>query len=65
VVDAYFKNEGGQVLRDDWFPIGDVAIIDVDSYMQITKRSKDVIKSCGKWISSIDLKNIVMAHPAL
>ena len=56
VVDAYFRNEGGQVLRDGWFPTGDVATIDADGYMQITDRSKDVIKSGGKWISSIDWK---------
>jgi fatty-acyl-CoA synthase len=65
VVNAYFKNEGGQVLRDGWFPTGDVATIDADGYMQITDRSKDVIKSGGEWISSIDLENIVMAHPAV
>jgi acyl-CoA synthetase (AMP-forming)/AMP-acid ligase II len=49
----------------DWFPTGDVATIDPDGYMQITDRSKDVIKSGGEWISSIDLENIAMAHPAV
>ena len=48
---------------DGWFPTGDVATIDADGYMQITDRSKDVIKSGGEWISSIDLENIAMAHP--
>ena len=48
-----------------WFPTGDVATIDVDGFMQITDRSKDVIKSGGEWISSIDLENIAMAHPAV
>ncbi len=48
-----------------WFPTGDVATIDPDGYMQITDRSKDVIKSGGEWISSIDLENIAMAHPAV
>ena len=48
-----------------WFPTGDVATIDADGYMQITDRSKDVIKSGGEWISSIDLENIAMAHPAV
>ena len=48
-----------------WFPTGDVATIDPDGYMQITDRSKDVIKSGGEWISSIDLENAAMAHPAV
>ena len=50
---------------DGWFPTGDVATIDADGFMQITDRSKDVIKSGGEWISSIDLENIAMAHPAV
>jgi fatty-acyl-CoA synthase len=50
---------------DGWFPTGDVATIDPDGYMQITDRSKDVIKSGGEWISSIDVENIAMAHPAV
>jgi len=62
---GYFKGEGGDVLRDGWFPTGDVATIDADGYMRITDRSKDVIKSGGEWISSIDLENAVMAHPAI
>jgi len=63
VTQTYFKNEGGDPLRDGWFPTGDVATIDADGYMQITDRSKDVIKSGGEWISSIDLENIAVAHP--
>ena len=50
---------------DGWFPTGDIATIDPDGYMQITDRTKDVIKSGGEWISSIDLENIAMAHPAV
>ena len=70
VVREYFRNEGGSPLQLDheaqgWFPTGDVATIDVDGFMQITDRSKDVIKSGGEWIGSIDLENIAMAHPAV
>jgi len=50
---------------DGWFLTGDVATIDIDGFMQITDRSKDVIKSGGEWISSIDVENIAMAHPAV
>ncbi|MSQ21488.1 MAG: long-chain-fatty-acid--CoA ligase [Betaproteobacteria bacterium] len=65
VTSGYFKGEGGDPLVDGWFPTGDVATIDADGFMQITDRSKDVIKSGGEWISSIDLENIAMAHPAI
>ena len=65
IISGYFKNEGGDVLQDGWFPTGDVATIDADGYMQITDRSKDVIKSGGEWIGTIDLENIAMAHPAV
>jgi 3-(methylthio)propionyl---CoA ligase len=70
VVAEYFKGEGGNPLVQGedgagWFPTGDVATIDPDGYMQITDRSKDVIKSGGEWISSIDVENIAVAHPAV
>ena len=65
IISDYFKGEGGPPLVDGWFPTGDVANIDADGYMQITDRSKDVIKSGGEWISSIDVENIAMAHPAV
>ncbi len=70
VMREYFRGEGGDPLMYDadgrgWFPTGDVATIDADGYMQITDRSKDVIKSGGEWISSIDLENLAMAHPAV
>jgi fatty-acyl-CoA synthase len=65
ILAQYFKGEGGNPLRDGWFPTGDVARIDVDGYMIITDRSKDVIKSGGEWIGSIDIENIAMAHPAV
>ena len=70
VVREYFKSEGGDPLIDDddgtrWFPTGDVGTIDPDGYLQITDRSKDVIKSGGEWISSIEIENIAVAHPAV
>ena len=65
ILDTYFKGEGGNPLVDGWFPTGDVATIDADGFMQITDRSKDVIKSGGEWISSIDIENVAMAHPAV
>jgi len=65
ILDQYFRGEGGDPKRNGWFPTGDVANIDADGYMHITDRSKDVIKSGGEWIGSIDLENIAMAHPAV
>jgi len=65
ITSSYLKGEGGNVLRDGWFPTGDVATIDPDGFMQITDRSKDVIKSGGEWISSIDLENTAVAHPGV
>jgi fatty-acyl-CoA synthase len=65
IVSGYFKGEGGDPLIDGWFPTGDVATIDPDGFLQITDRTKDVIKSGGEWISSIDVENIAMAHPAV
>ncbi len=64
VVSGYY-NIDKSPLHDGWFPTGDVATIDADGYMQITDRSKDVIKSGGEWISSIDLENVLMGHPAV
>jgi len=63
VIERYFNNAGGDVLHDGWFPTGDVSTIDPDGYMKITDRSKDVIKSGGEWISSIDIECLAMAHP--
>jgi len=65
VIKGYFKGEGGNPLKDGWFPTGDVVNIDPEGYIQITDRSKDVIKSGGEWISSIELENIAIAHPAI
>jgi 3-(methylthio)propionyl---CoA ligase len=64
VAKAYFKEEGGEILdADGFFDTGDVATIDRYGYMQITDRSKDVIKSGGEWISSIDIENLAVGHP--
>ncbi|KQO37128.1 long-chain fatty acid--CoA ligase [Acidovorax sp. Leaf84] len=66
VASGYYRAEGGSVLdADGWFATGDVATLDADGFVQITDRSKDVIKSGGEWISSIDLENAAMGHPAV
>ena len=64
VVGEYFKGEGGEILdADGFFDTGDVATIDAKGYMQITDRAKDVIKSGGEWISSIEIENLAAGHP--
>jgi fatty-acyl-CoA synthase len=66
VASEYYRGEGGSPRDSDgWFATGDVATIDEDGFLQITDRSKDVIKSGGEWISSIDLENVAVSHPAL
>jgi fatty-acyl-CoA synthase len=66
VARAYFKAEDEDILDEEgFFDTGDVATIDACGYMQITDRAKDVIKSGGEWISSIDLENIAVGHPAV
>jgi fatty-acyl-CoA synthase len=62
IVERYLKGAESSLVNG-WFPTGDVATIDADGFMQITDRAKDVIKSGGEWIGSIDLENIAMAHP--
>ena len=62
---AYFC-DGTEILRPDgWFPTGDVATLDADGYMRIVDRTKDIIKSGGEWISSVDLENLALGHPAV
>jgi acyl-CoA synthetase (AMP-forming)/AMP-acid ligase II len=69
VISRYFRHDESPLVSVDgeggWFPTGDVASIDPDGFMRITDRSKDVIKSGGEWISSIELENIAVAHPAV
>ncbi len=70
IIDAYFKLEDRSLFTTDeqgneWFATGDVATIDEHGYMLVTDRSKDVIKSGGEWISSIELENLAVGHPAV
>ncbi|WP_282608905.1 3-(methylthio)propionyl-CoA ligase [Pelagibius sp. Alg239-R121] len=66
VCKAYFKQDDDNAHREDgWFSTGDVATIDPNGYMQITDRVKDMIKSGGEWISSIDLENAATGHPSV
>jgi fatty-acyl-CoA synthase len=66
IASAYFKGEGGDKLdAEGYFPTGDVGTIDPDGYLQLVDRAKDVIKSGGEWISSIDLENAATGHPAV
>lgn len=68
ILERYYKGDSPLVMDEQgqgWFPTGDVATIDEDGFMQITDRTKDVIKSGGEWISSIDIENIAMGHPAV
>jgi fatty-acyl-CoA synthase len=63
---GYMKGEGGEILdADGFFDTGDVAHIDEHGFMQITDRAKDVIKSGGEWISSIELENVAVGHPEI
>jgi fatty-acyl-CoA synthase len=66
VVSEYYKGEGGRILDDEgFFDTGDIANIDAYGYVQLTDRAKDVIKSGGEWISSIDLENTAVGHPEI
>lgn len=65
IVDTYFKKDDSALTTDGWFDTGDVATIDADGYMIIRDRSKDIIKSGGEWISTVELENIAIGHPAI
>jgi fatty-acyl-CoA synthase len=65
VIQRYFKAEPDAVDGDGWFDTGDVAILHPDGTLQITDRTKDVIKSGGEWISSVELENAAVGHPAV
>jgi fatty-acyl-CoA synthase len=64
VTSGYYHDERGeQSFTDGWFRTGDVATVDSEGYIQIMDRTKDLVKSGGEWISSVDLENAIMAHP--
>tara|TARA_R110002126_G_scaffold93166_2_gene220872 strand:+ start:9635 stop:11278 length:1644 start_codon:yes stop_codon:yes gene_type:complete len=66
IASSYYRGAGAESFTDDgWFRTGDVAYLDGDGFMTITDRSKDVIKTGGEWISSIDLENAAMGHPSV
>ncbi len=66
IASGYFKGEGADAFdADGWFDTGDVATLDAEGFMTIVDRSKDVIKSGGEWISSIDIENLAVGHPAV
>ena len=65
IASGYYKNDDRSAFRGGWFDTGDVSTIDPAGYMQIVDRSKDVIKSGGEWISSIELENHAVGHPAV
>ncbi len=65
IIGQYYKSEGETLTADGWFDTGDVANIDRDGFLQITDRSKDVIKTGGEWVSSIDIENAAHLHPGV
>ncbi len=65
VVQRYLKEDTDALDADGWFDTGDVAVMDANGYVRITDRSKDVIKSGGEWISSIEMENCAVAHPGV
>ncbi|MEZ5450900.1 MAG: AMP-binding protein [Thiolinea sp.] len=65
IIDTYFGMEYSALTEDGWFDTGDIASIDPDGYLTIRDRSKDIIKSGGEWISTVELENIAIAHPGI
>ena len=64
-VERYYRSETSALDEDGWFDTGDIATLDADGFMRITDRSKDVIKSGGEWVSSIDIENVAAACPGV
>ncbi|ENX14523.1 Long-chain-fatty-acid-CoA ligase [Prolinoborus fasciculus] len=65
VISHYFGKEESALTADGWFDTGDIATLDQDGFMKLSDRSKDLIKSGGEWISSVELENIAMGHPEI
>ena len=65
VLESYFGQEASALTDDGWFDTGDIATLDTDGYLVIRDRSKDIIKSGGEWISTVELENIAVGHPDL
>lgn len=65
IISEYYKASAPTLTADGWFDTGDVAVIDPDGFMRITDRSKDVIKTGGEWVSSIEIENAALLHPAV
>jgi fatty-acyl-CoA synthase len=65
VLSGYFKGDGEPPAADGWFGTGDVGTMDAEGFIQITDRAKDVVKSGGEWISSIEIENLAVSHPAV
>lgn len=65
IVDTYFGKEQSALESDGWFDTGDIATLNEDGYLTIRDRSKDLIKSGGEWISSVELEDIATSHPAV
>ena len=65
VVDHYFGRDESALTADGWFDTGDIGTLDVNGYLVIHDRAKDIIKSGGEWISTVELENIAIAHPAV
>lgn len=65
IISNYYKEKKSALTKDGWFDTGDIATIDKDGYMNITDRSKDIIKSGGEWISSVALENLAVGHDAV
>ncbi|NHB58973.1 long-chain-fatty-acid--CoA ligase [Acinetobacter sp. 194] len=65
IIESYFGKEKNSLTEDGWFDTGDIASMDADGYLHISDRAKDLIKSGGEWISSVELENIAMGHPEI
>jgi fatty-acyl-CoA synthase len=63
VAGSYYRDDRTELFAEGWFRTGDVASIDPDGFMQIVDRTKDLVKSGGEWISTVELENAIMAHP--